>query len=76
MAQPVPRLPLRPQGISDEGWEFRRQRYRRDLQKHWDNLPAWAKSKGSGWYLFFIFFSLAVLMASFIWYAQSLVNNG
>lgn len=70
MAPPVPRPPPRPSNISDEEWELIRQRYRRDLQKHRDNLPAWAKSKFSAWYLAVFFVGLAALLTFLIWYSE------
>ncbi len=74
MAQPAPKLPPRPSGISDEEWEFIRQRYRRDLQKHYDHLPAWSKGKFRTWYLVVFFVGLTALLAFLIWYAETILK--
>lgn len=74
MAAPAPKLGLKPPDMSDEDWEFIRQRYRRDLQKHYDNLPAWAKSKFRAWYLVVFFIGLAALLAFLILYAETVLK--
>lgn len=74
MAAPAPKLGPKPSSMSDEDWEFIRQRYRRDLQKHYDHLPAWSKSKFRAWYLVVFFVGLAALLAFLILYEETVLK--